>query len=76
VVIELVQTAAYCLCAWSIFHNIASMMDSWAERAKAKAKLATLQDRIFRDACDTIHHLRVENDALTAMVMARQGEKR
>lgn len=72
----LIQTIAYCLCAWSIVYNIASMMDSWARLHEARLRQAQIRDRIFRDACDTVHHLRVENDALTAMVMAKHGERR
>ena len=52
--------------------------DRWlarmAETAALRFKTEQLRDRVFRDALDTIHHLRNENDQLTAMVMAMQNE--
>lgn len=74
-VMELIRIAAYCLCAWSISRNIASMMDAWALRAQSKAKIAQLQDQIFRDACNTVHHLRTENDKLVEMLMRERAKR-
>lgn len=49
------------------------LLARWLKGLQTQLKREQLRDQIFRDACDTIHVLRVENDALTAMLMAKQG---
>lgn len=45
-------------------------LSNWAAAIAARRERERMRDRVFRDALDTIHHLRVENDNLTFMVMA------
>jgi hypothetical protein len=50
---------------WLIYHT---------STIAARLEQERLRDRVFRDALDTIHHLRNENDQLTLLVMAMQNE--
>jgi len=45
-------------------------LTNWSKGIDAMREHEKIRDRVFRDALDTIHHLRMENDQLTAMVMA------
>lgn len=63
------------VCLWGAGQGLSWALSFLLEKEKLKLKRAQLQDQMFRDACDTIHHLRVENDALTAMVMSMQKER-
>jgi len=58
---------------WLALHVLTKVLDAWVQRARLNLQREQLRDQVFRDACNTIHCLRIENDALTAMVMAQQG---
>lgn len=49
---------------------------NWAAEIIVRRERERMRDRVFRDALDTIHHLRMENEQLTAMVMAMSGRER
>ena len=66
-----IALASFAIGSWLL----SKALEHYAEALRCKLKSEQLRDRIFRDACDTIHHLRVENDALTAMLMAAQKER-
>lgn len=73
---EELTVAAVLAGVWVLEWVIDRALKSYLEVLRLRLKQAQLQDRIFRDACDTIHHLRVENDALTSMLMAAQGRSK
>lgn len=72
---DYIITAAWCGSLWMVCKTAPICLASWAERAKYKYKTERIKDQLHRDACNTIHHLRAENDALTAMVMAYHTTK-
>lgn len=50
-------------------------LTNWSNNVAAMREHERLRDRVFRDALDTIHYLRMENDQLTAMVMAMSNRE-
>ena len=59
---------------WGVCVVVDRLLARAVEREKLMLKREQLKDQLFRDACDSVHHLRIENDALTAMVMSMQKD--
>lgn len=72
---ELLNFVGGCVTSGAACFIVTRLIDAMLKRAQLRLKTEQIKDRVFRDACDTIHHLRVENDALTTMVMAMAEQR-